>query len=62
MSDKNIGKQASTLDLLTDIFLRLTYTPKNGHSFINLLFHTHQVIYSPKLNESVYDYKTLQCI
>jgi len=27
----------------------LTYTPKNGHISINLLFHTHQVIYSPKL-------------
>jgi len=34
-------------------YLVLTYTPKNGHSFINLLFHTHQVIYNPMLNEGV---------
>ena len=31
----------------------MTYTPKNGHSFINSLFHTHQAIYNPKLNEGV---------
>jgi len=34
----------------------MTYTSKNGHSFINLLFQTHRAIYDPKLDEAASDY------